>query len=98
MLRLQTCIAFQMALAFSLGLDLKGTKAVLKYFDSVNRELFPKRSIPQQYSLYFAVPTDIYDKFSSTAQPITGTHGVTLNTAEATEIGARIKQWIMKIE
>jgi hypothetical protein len=98
MVLLQACIAFQMTVASNHGLDLNGTKAFLKYFDSVNRELFPKRAVPQQYSLSFAVPTDIYDKFSSTAQPITGTHGVILNTTEAIEIGARVKQWIIKIE
>ena len=98
MLLRQACIAFQMTVASNHGLDLRGTKAFLKYFDSVNHELFPKRSAPQQYSLYFTVPPDIYDKFSSTLQPITGTHGVALNTTEATEIGARVKQWIMKIE
>jgi hypothetical protein len=31
-------------------------------------------------------------------QPITGAYGVKLDTQEATNIGARVKQWIMKIE
>eukprot|EP00978_Attheya_sp_CCMP212_P021811 scaffold64131_cov46-Attheya_sp.AAC.1 len=98
MLLRQECVAFQMTVASNHGLDLKGTKAFLKYFDSVNRELFPRRTVPQQYPVYFAVPTDIYDKFSNTAQPITGAHCATLKSTEATEIGARLKQWIIKIE
>jgi hypothetical protein len=98
MLLLQECIAFQMTVASHHGLDLQGTKSFLKYFDSVNRELFPEQSTPQQYSLYFVVPTDTYEKFSAKTQPITGTYGVTLNTAEATTIGKRVKQWIMKID
>jgi hypothetical protein len=98
MLLLQVCIAFQMTVACSHGLDLPGTKAFLRYFDSVHRELDPKQNAPQQYNLYFVVPTDTYEKFSATTQPITGPHGVQLNTIEATTIGGRVKQWIMKID
>ena len=99
MLLLQTCIALQMmTVAHSHGLDLKGTKAFLKYFDSVFRAVFPGQDVPKDYSLYFAVPTDIYDDFSNAQQPITGALGVTLNTQEAADVGARVKQWIMKIE
>ena len=98
LLQTQTCIAFQMTVAHSHGLDLKGTKAFLKYFDSVVRALFREQAVPKDYSLYFAVPTDIYDSFSNAQQPITGALGVTTNTQEATDVGARVKQWIMKIE
>jgi hypothetical protein len=45
MLLLQACVAFEMTVASSHGLDLKGTKAVLKYFDSVIRELSPKQAL-----------------------------------------------------
>jgi hypothetical protein len=69
---MHTCIAFQMTVAHSHGLDLKGTKAFLGYFDSVRRALFPKSSVPKDYALYFTVPTDFFDKFSSVAQSITG--------------------------
>ena len=98
MLLLQKCIAFQMTVAVSHGLDLSGMKAILKYFDSVCRALFPRQAVPDCYSLYFAVPADVYDRFSNTVQPITGAYGVKLDTQEATNIGARVKQWIMKIE
>jgi hypothetical protein len=95
----QTCIALQMTVAHSHGLDLNGTKAFLKYFDSVCQELFPKQGKPKDYSLYFAVPPDIYDSFSIAEQPITGAYGGTLHTQESTNnVGARVKQWIMKIE
>eukprot|EP00978_Attheya_sp_CCMP212_P015115 scaffold38871_cov34-Attheya_sp.AAC.1 len=68
------------------GLDLKGKKAFLSYFDSVFRARFPKQGThPQQYALYFAVPTDIYDNFSNMTQSITGPLGVQLDTAEATQ-------------
>ena len=98
MLLLQTCIAFQVTVAVTHGLDLNGIKAILKYFDSVCRALFPGQAIPDRYSLYFAVPADIYNSFPNTAQPITGGYGVKLDTQEATNVGARVKQWIMKIE
>ena len=98
MLRRQECVAFHMTVSSSHGLDIKGTKAFLLYFDSVNHELFPRRTVPRQYPVYFAVPTDIYDKFSNTAQPITGTHSAGLKSTEPTEIGVRLKQWIIKIE
>jgi hypothetical protein len=92
----QTCIAFQMTVARSHGLDLKGTKVFLNYFDSVCGA--KKINVPADYSLYFAVPTDIYDKFSNAAQSMTGLLGVKLDTPEATQTGKRVKQWIMKIE
>jgi hypothetical protein len=96
MLLSQQCITFQMTVASDHGLDLKGTKACLNYFDSVNREL--KHAIPQEYSLYFVVPSDTYKNFSSATQPITGNRGVTLDTAESKKIDEKVKQWILKIE
>mmetsp|Transcript_7784 Transcript_7784/g.21705 ORF Transcript_7784/g.21705 Transcript_7784/m.21705 type:complete len:520 (-) Transcript_7784:38-1597(-) len=98
MLLPQLCIAFQMNVACSHGLDLPGTKAFLRYFDSVHRKLDAKGNVPQQYNLYFVVPKDTYEKFSATTQPIVGLHGVQLDTTGATTIGGRIKQWIMKID
>jgi hypothetical protein len=95
---LQTCIALQMTVALSHRLDLKGTKALLKYFDSVFRAHFPKEDVATEYSLYFSVPADIYDNFSKVEQSFTGARGEKLETPETTEIGARVKQWIMKIE
>ena len=98
MLLHQTCIAFQMTVACSHGLDLSGTKAFLRYFDSVHLKLDPNRNVPQQYSLYFVVPKDAYEKFAATTQPITGPHGVQLDTIEATSVGRRVKQLIMEID
>jgi hypothetical protein len=98
MLLPQVCIAFQMTVACSHGLDLPETKAFLRYFDSVHCKVNPKQNPPQQYNLYFVVPTDTYEKLSATTQPITGRYGVQLDTIEATRIGGRIKQWIMKID
>jgi len=98
MLLLQACIAFQMTVACSHGLDLPGTKAFLRCFDSVHRKLDPKGNAPQHCNLHFVVPKDTYEKFSATPQPITGPHGVQLNTLEAAAIGGRVKQWIMKID
>jgi hypothetical protein len=88
----------KMTVACSHGLDLPGTKAFLRYFDSVHCKVNPKQNPPQQYNLYFVVPTDTYEKLSATTQPITGRYGVQLDTIEATRIGGRIKQWIMKID
>ena len=98
MLLLPVRIAFQMTVACSHGLDLPGTQAFLRYFDSVHRKLDPKGNVPQHYNLYFVVPKDTYEKFSATTQPTAGPYGVQLNTMEATAIGGRVKQWIMKID
>eukprot|EP00978_Attheya_sp_CCMP212_P043176 scaffold277451_cov45-Attheya_sp.AAC.1 len=96
LMSLQTCTALQMTVARSHGLDCKGTKAFLKYFDSVLRAL--KITCPGTYALYFAVPPDIYDQFSNTQQPITGPHGAALDTQEAADIQKRITQWVLKVE
>jgi hypothetical protein len=96
MVRSQKCMAFQMTVATSHGLDVKGTKAFLKYFDSISRELH--QAVPQQYPLYFVVPKDVFDRFSNVNQPITGANGVVLTNADSTSIGNRLQQFIMKIE
>jgi hypothetical protein len=82
-------ITFQMTVACSHKLDLNGTKAFLRYFDSVCRALFPGQVVLKDYSLYFAVPADIYKSFSNSAQPFTDKNGTKLNT---TEVGKRVKQ------
>ena len=64
----------------------------------MHRKLDPKGNVPQHYNLYFVVPSDTYQKFSATTQLITGPYGVQLNTMEATTIGERVKQWVMKID
>ena len=78
------------------GLDLNGTKAFLKYFDSIEKDM--GKQPPQQYSLYFAVPEDTWASFSKNQQQMTGANGVVLNNAESKEIGGRLKQFLMLIE
>mmetsp|Transcript_10583 Transcript_10583/g.23494 ORF Transcript_10583/g.23494 Transcript_10583/m.23494 type:complete len:106 (+) Transcript_10583:358-675(+) len=98
MLLHQVCIAFQMTVSTSHGLDIRGTKAFLRYFDSVSREVSPGGAVPKQYAVYFAVPTDIYEKFSSDALPMTGASGAKLTTKKALDTSLRLKQWIVRIE
>lgn len=94
---LQELVAFQMTVATDHGLDLKGTKAFLKYFDSVHRELH-QTAPPQSYRLYFVVPQDIFDTFSNGRQPMTGSNGKVLKTADAASVGCRLQQFLMKVE
>eukprot|EP00978_Attheya_sp_CCMP212_P039994 scaffold213597_cov56-Attheya_sp.AAC.1 len=59
---------FQMTLGRSHRLDIRGTNAVLQYFDSVCHS---KKQCPPTYRIFFIVPTDIYDNLSNTEQPFT---------------------------
>jgi hypothetical protein len=98
MLYQTTVIAHQMTVSKAHTLDIGGARAFLRYFDSVCAELFPSNATPTQYNLYFVVPADIYDHFSKSIQSITGPNGTLLKAQEATDISARISQWVMKVE
>jgi hypothetical protein len=93
-----TVIALQMTVSTAHTLDIGGVRAFLRYFDSVCDELFPSNEKPAQYHLYFAVPADVYDQFSKSIQSITGPNGTVLKDQEATDISARISQWVMNVE
>ena len=64
---LGTCVGFQMTVSLSHTLSLKGILSALRYFDPVCREM-NKTQPPRTYRFYFAVPPDIYDKFSNQIQ------------------------------
>ena len=96
MVRSHNCMAIQMTVGPKQGLDLKGTKAFLKYFDSIRRDL--KEDVPPKYPLYFAVPTDVFVKFSKSHQPVTGKIGIVLTDTDSKNTGGRLEQFIMKIE
>jgi hypothetical protein len=98
MLYQTTVIAHQMTVSKAHTLDIGGARAFLRYFDSVCAELFPSNATPTQYNLYFVVPADIYDHFSKSIQSITGPNGTLIKAQEATDISARISQWVMKVE
>lgn len=98
MLRPKTLIAFQMTVSKSHTLEIGGCKAFLRYFDSVCRELYEASPEGTIYDLFFVVPEDIYNKFSNSAQLITGGRGKVPASKEANDISARISQWVMKVE
>lgn len=77
-------------------MTIDGSKAFLRYFDSVNRQL--RQVVPASYALYFAVPADAFDDFSRLVQSITGAKGTILETQEASKIAARISQHVLKVE
>lgn len=85
-----------MTISTSHSVNLDGVKAFLRYFDSVMRKL--GRAVPASYALYFAVPADVFDKFSQSVQSITGANGTVLHTEEAKKIAARISQYVLKVE
>ena len=91
-----TLIAHQMTISTSHPVNLDGAKAFLQYFDSVMRKL--GRAVPASYTLYFAVPAVVFDKFSQSVQSITGANGTVLHTEEAKKIAARISQYVLKVE
>jgi len=91
---LATCVGFQMTVSHSHTLSLKGILSALRYFDSVCREL-NKTLPPKTYRFYFAVPPDIYDKFSKEIQAFVDKAGVVVSD-DATK--ARVEQWILKVE
>jgi len=94
---LPTIDAFmQMTISTSHPVNLDGAKAFLQYFDSVMRKL--GRAVPASYTLYFAVPAVVFDKFSQSVQSITGANGTVLHTEEAKKIAARISQYVLKVE
>ena len=95
MLYQTTVIAHHMTVSKAHTLDIGGARAFLRYFDSVCAELFPSNVKQTQYNLYFVVPADIYDQFSKS---ITGPNGTLIESQEATDISARISQWVMKVE
>lgn len=98
MLYQTTVIAHQMTVSKAHTLDIGGATAFLRYFDSVCAELFPSNVKQTQYNVYFVVPADIYDQFSKSIQSITGPNGTLIESQEATDISARISQWVMKVE
>lgn len=98
MLHQTAMIAYRTTVSKAQTLDIGGVRAFLGYFDSVCAELFPSNEPPPQYDLYFAVPADVYDQFSNSIQSITGPKGTVLETQEATDITARVSQWVMKVE
>lgn len=91
---LGTCVGFQITVSLSHTLSLKGILSALRYFDSVCREM-NKMQPPRTYRFYFAVPPDIYDKFSNRIQAFVDKAGAVVRD-DATE--ARVEQWILKVE
>eukprot|EP00978_Attheya_sp_CCMP212_P049630 scaffold689600_cov71-Attheya_sp.AAC.1 len=71
---LEACMGFQMTVSITHSLNLNGMKAAIKYFNSVCREL-TKTKLPGTYRFYFAVPDDIYQKFSKHEQAFTDKAG-----------------------
>ena len=73
-----------MTVSRSHTVSLKGILSALRYFDSVCREL-NKTQPPRTYRFYFAVPPDIYDKFSNEIQAFVDKAGAVVrdNTTEA---------------
>jgi hypothetical protein len=91
---LETCVGFQMTVSPDHTLSLKGIQAALKYFDSVCRVL-TKTKPPSTYRFYFAVPPDIYDKFSNEIQAFVDKAG---SVVSDNGTKARVEQWILKVE
>jgi hypothetical protein len=83
-----------MTVSRSHTLILKGILSGLRYFDSVCREL-NKTQPPKTYRFYFAVPPDIYDKFSNEIQAFVDKAGA---VASDDVTKARVEQWILKVE
>ena len=99
MLLATTLIALQMTVSTAHTLDTGGVKAFLRCFDSVCRELFSSKAVPDLYTLYFCVPADVYDDFSKSVQSVTGPKGTVLKNKEATDASsARTSQWVLKVE
>mmetsp|Transcript_17798 Transcript_17798/g.48411 ORF Transcript_17798/g.48411 Transcript_17798/m.48411 type:complete len:95 (+) Transcript_17798:756-1040(+) len=80
-----TLIAFQMTVPTFHTLDIGGTKAFLRYFDSVCAQLVPSNTKKDRYKMFLCVPADVCDKS-------------VLTTHDAENVCARVSQWLLKIE